>query len=144
MKPSAVTEELLLRFDILNADIANKLSSFINSIYWNNWTWIDYGIFIEECMNGIGNGVGAFDETKGSILPYLKQRIRYTLQLYIKKENIGSIYNVDTATLVDTGESDDVEIDLSVYTDREIEALFKVIHGKPNSEDKRIVKDLYE
>lgn len=143
MKPEHLAQELLIRVPTFNYDIATKLAKFIIGTYWNNWKWMDAGIFIEECIRGIEQGEETFDETKGSILPYMKQRIRYVLQQYLLKINKSNVQQIGNSTITYEEEEEEEPIDLSMYTDREIEALFKVMHGKPSSIDKKIVKDLF-
>jgi hypothetical protein len=132
-----VTEELLVTFDTLNYQLAKSIGWYIVKLH-HSWAWVPAGIFLDECLKGVENAINTFDNTKGLLRgKYVEQRIRYTLQEYKKRTTLhyqSPDYQND--------EIDDV--DLSVYTDREIHAIAMVLDGNATATDRRIVKKLFK
>jgi len=141
------TEELMVRFSIDHAT-ATKLNKNIRALYFRHYKHIDNGLFIEAVMEAIGKAMESFDESKGILLTYLRTGIRLGLQRfnssYIPSLSGWKFSNAEALFILsEPTEEEDEPIDFSIYTDREIEAMFQVIHGKPNAEDKRIVRNLF-
>jgi len=137
LKKSLVLEELLLRFNSLSLMNARYIAAFIVNAH-NNWQRIPEGIFLEECIQGINDGLKTYDKTKGSLSNHLKHRIRYRIQHYYKT-SVEYLHkdledeNIDIA----------LEIDLSDFSDAEIKALFNVLFEKPSNNDIETVKNIF-
>jgi len=137
LKKSLVLEELLIRFNSLSLMAAKYIATFIINSY-NNWKRIPEGIFLEECMQGINDGLNTYDKTKGSLGNHLKHRIRYRIQHYYKT-SIEYLHK----DLEDEDIDISLDIDLSDFSDAEIKALFNVLFDKPSDNDIYIVKNIF-
>lgn len=119
-----------------------KLNRSIRALYFRHYRNIDNGLFVEEVMGNISKSMQTFDNTKGGLLPYLRVGIRLGLQGFNAK-HIPNIGDRDTNLVSPKEEEEEAIIDLSIYTDKEIDSMYNVIHGTPTSKDKATVFHLF-
>lgn len=133
-----ITEELMLRVPI-DHTTATKLNKYIKYLYFSKYYYQDQGIFIEKCVDAIGKSVESFDNSKGVLIPYLKRGLNDKL-----KTQEPYIVELNEEILVDDIVIDDVQVDMSNYTDTEVNAMYEVLFGTPTKEHKQIVQNIFK
>lgn len=119
--------------------IATKLNKYIKYLYYSKYYYQDQGIYIEKCIDALLKSLESFDNSKGVLLPYLKRGLNDKL-----KTSEPYLVELREDMLVEEDEYEVQEVDLSRYTDTEINAMYQVLFGTPTKEDKQIVKYIFK